>query len=433
MKRLIPVLAVAVIFLAASGVQWFVENRNQTPVTFQIRITPQVNAQQNAVEIPSLKTVPLPEPPLKTKRNKSATKSIGEIYQVASAYVVQIIIQFEDPKGNPLNPNFPYVEGAASGSVIQVGTTSYVLTANHAIPRYQNIQNLRFFAQFSNRQRQEIEVVGYNKTPLDAAVFKFKDSNFQTKAVAKIGDSRLLAIGDPVLAIGSPYGVFNFLANGVVGIIDLQSVSNYFGPGLIGSNVHISPGNSGGPLLNYDGEIVGVNEGNYSGNPFISGSAPPVSLSIPMHDIETILPDLLKGEVKIGWLEYHVQNSWDLPQYIRDTLNLGEDSPKGPLVIADASGISQNAPLGMLFTFITRRLRPGDLIIKYAGNPVKSLSEILRINLQLRPGDRVEVVALRNKKEVRKEIALIEFPPDTTESNSPTAEIPSGVFKISPK
>lgn len=358
---------------------------------------------------PGVETAKLP--PLTVKPSVGQQpKSPADLYQKARRFTVDLLVTFEDPTGDPRRPNYPLDEKVVSGFVIQAGTNYYVLSASHVIPPSPPYNNARFYAQFFNRQRQELTVAGFNQVPLDVALFKFKNGKFIPPAAAPLGDSRLVKIGDPVAAIGSPYGFKGFFTNGVVGAMDLIGTSPLPCPAIIGSNVHISPGNSGGPLLNSRGEVIGLNQGVYGGSPMFP--FPVISMSIPATDISLLLPKLMSGgSVTVGWLGYHILDSREIPQLVQEELMLNDKNLPGPTVVAGFLGVSPATPRDIVNALFGVRLLEGDLILSYAGSEVKTAADICRLNLLLKPSDRVEIIVLRRGKKLRKIVELIELRP----------------------
>ena len=328
---------------------------------------------------------------------KTKFKSAKQIYKEALNYTIAVVSEWDDAK-DLTNPNYPKKTSFCSGFVKNISDKSYIYTVRHCFGDYPNLSNFKVWIEFSNAPYQEAEVVGYSEVPLDFALLKFKDEKFFLKTAATLGNSDALEVGDSVIAIGHPKGIKNYLSSGKIGRLNLTELQYYFGPGLIGTETHLGPGNSGGPLFNDKGEVVGLNEA-------VMGDAvfPAISLVIPINQAEAVLPKILKGgEIKTADLGYHIEDVWKLSATVIRELGLKNISAKGPVVL----GPKTANPLYLPRLWPFSSLREGDIILSYNGKPVKSRQEIGIRNLEMDPGTKIKISIFRNGRRMEKEVKL---------------------------
>ncbi|MBI4991611.1 MAG: trypsin-like peptidase domain-containing protein [Candidatus Harrisonbacteria bacterium] len=338
---------------------------------------------------------------ISTATEKRSFKNARQIYREAMRYTVAVITEWDDANDFQ-NPNYPRKGSFCSGIIRTINDKPYVYTLNHCLNNFTNLKNFKISVEFSNGSWQEVEIVGYNEIPLDVALLKFKDEEFKVSASAIIGNSDTLEVGESVVALGHPYGIKNYLSKGIISRLTVTEVPYYNGPGLIGVDVRIMPGNSGGPLLNMRGEVVGLNQRVNVNNPSVLGQFPNIPLAIPINQFEAILPKLLKGgEIKIADIGYHIRNSWELrPEELQEigvSKNLRRPVVLGPKIAP---------PIGLPRLWPFSNLREGDVILEYNDKPIKTCEQIARENLTLKPGNRIKVTVLRNGKVIKKEVEL---------------------------
>ncbi|WP_395666377.1 Do family serine endopeptidase [Methylocella sp.] len=265
------------------------------------------------------------------------------------------------------------------GSGFVIDPSGLVVTNNHVIADANEVTVI-----FTDGSKLKADVVG--KDPkIDVAVLRVKPDK-PLKAV-KFGDSDRMRVGDWVIAVGNPFGLGGSVSAGIISAvkrnIDSGPYDNYFQ-----TDAAINKGNSGGPLFNMDGEVIGVNTAILSP----SGGSIGIGFSTPSSMIQPVVEQLLQyGETRRGWLGVRIQNVDDT---IAESLNLG--AARGALVAgADEKGPARAAGI-----------RTGDIIVKFDGVAINESHELPKIVASAPVGKDVEVVILREGKEMTKTIRL---------------------------
>ena len=264
------------------------------------------------------------------------------------------------------------VQSLGSGFVVDA-EQGIVVTNNHVIADADDIE-----VNFSDGITLKATLVGTD-TKTDIAVLKVDPKGHKLTAV-KFGDSNKMRIGDWVMAVGNPFGLGGTVT---VGIVSARNRDINSGPydDFIQTDAAINRGNSGGPLFNMDGEVIGINTAIISP----SGGSIGIGFSIPSQLASGVVDQLRQyGETRRGWLGVRIQPVTD---EIAESLDL--PSTSGALI----SGIIKGGPVEH------GEIQPGDVIVKFDGHEIKAMHELPRVVAESPVGKDVEIVVLRKGKE----------------------------------
>ena len=291
---------------------------------------------------------------------------------------------FQFPPGSPFEDMFKEFgtpqerQSSALGSGFIIDEKGIVVTNNHVIEGAEDI-----VVQVNGGKKFNAKVIGAD--PLsDIAVLKI-DSNERFLTV-KFGDSDKARIGDWVIAIGNPFGLGGTVTSGIISArnrsIGLSRYEDY-----IQTDASINSGNSGGPLFDMNGDVIGINTAilGRSGNVGIG-------FSIPSNSAKIVIDQLIKfGETKRGWLGVRIQ---DVTKELAEGENL--DEPRGALV----ASVAPNSPSEKA------GVKSGDIILEFNGERIGQMKELPIIVARTEVGKKVKVKIWRNKKEITKTITL---------------------------
>jgi serine protease Do len=271
------------------------------------------------------------------------------------------------------------VQSLGSGFVIDA-EQGIVVTNNHVIADADEIE-----VNFSDGSKLKAELVGKD-TKTDIAVLKIDPTRRKLKAV-KFGDSDKMRIGDWVMAIGNPFGLGGSVT---VGIVSARNRDINSGPydDFIQTDAAINRGNSGGPLFNMDGEVVGINTAIISP----SGGSIGIGFSIPAKLASGVVSQLREfGETRRGWLGVRIQP-------VTDDIaeSVGMTTAKGALV----SGVIKGGPVD------NGVVQPGDVIVKFDGNDIHEMRDLPRVVAESPVGKAVDVVIVRKGVEQTVKVTL---------------------------
>ncbi len=268
------------------------------------------------------------------------------------------------------------------GSGFIVDVKGYVVTNNHVIQDADEITVI-----LHDNTRLKAELVGRDQKT-DLAVLKVKADD-KLKAVG-FGNSDKSRVGDWVMAIGNPFGLGGTVT---AGIISARGRDINSGPydDFIQTDASINRGNSGGPMFNLKGEVIGINTAIFSP----SGGSVGIGFAIPSSAAYPVIKQLIKhGEVKRGWLGVHIQS---VTEEIAETLGLKEAA--GALV----ASIIPGGPAEKA------KIEPGDIILKFNGKKVGEMRRLPRIVADTEVGKMVSVEVWRNNKMVMLEAKIEEL------------------------
>ncbi len=286
--------------------------------------------------------------------------------------------------GGDLQPH----KTSSLGSGFIIDTAGVVVTNNHVIADADEINVI-----MNDGTKIKAEIVGIDKKT-DLAVLKFKPP--KPLVAVKFGDSDKLRLGDWVVAIGNPFSLGGTVTAGIVSAKNRDISSGPY-DSYIQTDAAINRGNSGGPLFNLDGEVIGVNTLIISP----SGGSIGIGFAVPSKTVAGVVDQLQKfGELRRGWLGVSIQNVTD---EIAESLNIkpargalvGKIDPNGP---AKAAG-----------------LETGDVVVKFDGKDIKEPKDLSRIVADTAVGKDVEVVVIRKGAEETRKVTLGRLEDDKTQ------------------
>ena len=303
--------------------------------------------------------------------------------------------QFQFPPGSPFEDMFrdffdmdrgnnpPRKRKATSlGSGFVIDETGYIVTNNHVIGEADQIEVV-----FQDETKLKAELVG--KDPkVDIALLKVK-SKKKLKAL-KWGDSSQSKVGDWVLAIGNPFGLGGTVT---AGIISAKSRDIRMGQydSFIQTDASINKGNSGGPMFNMEGKVIGINSAIFSP----SGGSVGIGFAIPSAMAIDVIDQLKKfGKTSRGWLGVRIQ---EVNEEIADAYGLNK--PKGALV----ASIENNSPS------FKAGIKPGDIILKFDGKDIKKDRDLPRVVAATRAGKNIELEIWRANRIINLKVKLGEL------------------------
>lgn len=267
------------------------------------------------------------------------------------------------------SPEAP-VRGAGSGFIVDAN--GIILTNAHVVDGATEVT-----VKLTDRREYQARVLGSDRKT-DVAVLKIEAKDLP---VVKLGSTRDLRVGQWVLAIGSPFGFENTVTAGVVSAKG-RSLPDGSGVGFIQSDVAVNPGNSGGPLFNANGEVVGINSQIYSR----SGGYQGLSFAIPI-DLATRIKDQIVAHGKVDHARLGVTVQ-EVNQALADSFRL--DRPRGALVAqVEAGGPAERAGL-----------KTGDVVLGVDGEPVVGSGDLPALLSQHAAGDNVRLEVWRDGKRV---------------------------------
>jgi serine protease Do len=264
--------------------------------------------------------------------------------------------------------NAPPVRGAGSGFI--VSADGYILTNTHVV---QNAEQVT--VRLTDRREFPAKVVGADERT-DVAVIKINASSLPT---VRLGDPTKIKPGQWVLAIGSPFGFENSATAGIISATSRSLPSDNYVP-FIQTDVAVNPGNSGGPLFNLAGEVIGINSQIFSR----TGGYMGVSFAIPIDVARNVEDQLIKtGKVVRGRIGVTIQ---DVNAQLAESFGL--DRPRGALV----SSVEKDGPAAKA------GLQPGDVILAVNGKPVERYGELSGAIAAMKPGSDVALDMWRSGK-----------------------------------
>ncbi len=294
---------------------------------------------------------------------------------------------------------FP-TQGSGSGSIID--TKGHILTNHHVVADAQKLE-----VTLGDGSKWPARFVGTDPDN-DLAVIKIDIPREKLKVIS-MGDSRNLKIGQKVLAIGNPFGLQRTLTTGIISSLGrtIRSAVGTLIEDVIQTDAAINPGNSGGPLLNADGEIIGINSAIISP----SGGNVGIGFAIPINTAKRVVPELLtKGYVAYPWIGATIQSLIpEIAKYLKIKIERGamiaEVVRGGPADKAGLKGGNQRVQVGNMIVFVG-----GDIVVKADQKEVKTNDELIHYIREKKPGDMILLKVFRKDFFIDVKVALGERP-----------------------
>lgn len=374
LKRSVIAVALAAALTGAYSIGggqalWPAQAATQAPQATPAVVAPAVTATTPATALPDMSAI--------VARNGAAVVNISVTGTTKNSAAL--------PDFPQLDPNDPFYEFfrrfrvpqqrgespvRSQGSGFVLRDDGIVLTNAHVVDGADEVM-----VKFIDKREFKAKVLGVDKAS-DVAVLKIDAKNLPT---LKIGSAANTRVGEWVLAIGSPFGFENSATAGIVSAKSRSLPDDNYVP-FIQTDVAVNPGNSGGPLFNMAGEVIGINSQIYSR----TGGYQGLSFAIPIEVVMKVEEQIVKhGKVERGRLGITIQ---ELNQSLADSF--GMSKPTGALVSSVENG-SPAAKAG---------LEPGDVILSLNGNEVSSSKELPLLVADIRPGDAAKLQVWRKGK-----------------------------------
>jgi putative serine protease PepD len=334
---------------------------------------------------------------------QGSQRSINDIYRASAPGVVHIETATRAPQAS--DPFFSNPFGGsqtqrALGSGFVIDKAGHIVTNYHVVRGASSIQ-----VSFSNNERIRAEVVGLDPST-DIAVLKVKVKSRALKSLP-LGNSDGVRVGDQVIAIGNPFGLDRSVTSGIVSAVQrrIEAPNQLSISHVIQTDAALNHGNSGGPLLNAQGEVIGVNAQIETGGQ--SQGNVGIGFAIPINTVRTVAAELIKkGKVEHAFLGIEGKT---LTPSIARLFHLPVTS--GVLVAAvrpstGASAAGLKAGTNQVTVEGESWPAGGDLIVKADGQSVGSIERLIDLIAAKQPGDQVDLEVIRGSKRIHVTVKL---------------------------
>jgi len=345
--------------------------------------------------------VTLSQPPVPYEALESSEAVVMRVYRELSPTVVNILTTSQ-----ALNFWLQVVPQMGQGTGFVIDPEGHIITNNHVVANAENIE-----VTFVGEKKLKARLVGRDAVS-DLAVIKVNP--FSDMAVAPLGNSENLSVGQRVIAIGNPFGFQHTVTSGFISALNRDLVvGRQPMHGMIQTDAAINPGNSGGPLMNSKGEVIGINTAIYSQ----TGSSIGIGLALPINRAKKVAGQILKyGRPIHPWLGVL---SWtDMEPALAK--GLGLPPVRGVLVVqiapgspADRAGLRAGLTVsgGRALVYRGRPIVPGgDVILSVDDVPTPTFDDYRNVILQKNVGDQVRLTVLRGQQEFNVNMTLVEDP-----------------------
>ncbi len=332
--------------------------------------------------------------------------SINDIYRRAAPGVVQVTsttvvnVPPDSFFGSPFLPQRQQEQSLGSGFVVD--KAGHIVTNYHVIEGAKQVR-----VSFSNGASMKATVQGSDPSS-DLAVLKI-DASSRALTPLPLGNSDAMQVGDPVVAIGNPFGLDRTVTAGIVSAIQraITAPNGYTIDHVIQTDAAINHGNSGGPLLNRSGEVIGVNSQIETGDNSTGSGNVGVGFAIPSNTVKNVVAQLIRqGHIDRAFLGISaVPITRDLAKVFRLPVSHGllvqsVEPGSGAAKAGLEAGTTQVVLAGESYNL------GGDILVEADGTPVESLSRLRDIVAAKKPGDAVHLVVYRNGKKKEVDVKL---------------------------
>ncbi|HSI55929.1 MAG TPA: Do family serine endopeptidase [Ideonella sp.] len=327
----------------------------------------------------------------------SPTQLLSAAAQRASPAVVSVIASKAARGGNPhaQDPWFRFFYGQRGeqqqrqqpqmglGSGVIVAAEGYLLTNNHVIEGADDIQ-----VKLLDGREAEARLIGTDPET-DVAVLKIE---LDRLPVVSLGNIEQLHVGDAVLAIGNPFNVGQTVTSGIVSALGRSGLGLSTFENFVQTDAAINPGNSGGALIDVNGNLVGINTAIYSR----SGGSMGIGFAIPVDLAHQVMDSLVRdGQVTRGWIGVQPRDlDPDLAQSFKLPIN------EGVLI----TGVLQDGPAS------DAGMKPGDVVTRIAGKPVRNISQLLTVVAGLKPRTEAAINVQRGAQALELKVVVARRP-----------------------
>lgn len=333
--------------------------------------------------------------------DNASSKSLIELASRENALTVPEIVNKVMPSVVGISSTFEYQyqmgfgqtetqSGTATGTGIVMSADGYIITNAHVIYDESYGLSSSVSVMLVDETEYEATIVGYD-TESDIAVLKIQADNL---TAAEFGNSDDLEVGELVIAIGNPLGfeLFGSVTSGIVSALNRDITINEKEMTLIQTDAAINSGNSGGPLVNSYGQVIGINSAKMSSN-YSSSSVEGLGFAIPITDAKTIIDDLIQYGYVTGRPQIGITG-----ENITESMASYYQVPVGVYVrFMDSEGAAAKAGVQI-----------GDIIVAIQGEPVTTTDELNKVKADYKAGETVTLTVSRNNQTMDIDVVLQE-------------------------
>jgi serine protease DegQ len=278
------------------------------------------------------------------------------------------------------------------GSGVIVSPDGYILTNNHVVASADEIEVV-----LADGRKAPAKVVGTDPET-DLAVIRIAAKNLP---VIVLGHAEQARVGDVVLAIGNPFGVGQTVTMGIISAVGRNNLHINQFENFIQTDAAINFGNSGGALIDTNGNLIGINSAIYSQ----TGGSVGIGFAIPVTTAKSVMEAIIKnGQVVRGWIGIESQ---DITPELADSFGLGR--PSGAII----AGVVRNGPADQA------GMRPGDILLAVQGKNVADTNQMLTLIAQLAPGAKAKMTVMRKNRQSTFDVMVGKRPRAVAESEEP--------------